>query len=92
MGTNLNDEEKMKYKGIYTFIYAKLFTIYIYVITNALTGYLRMTSKIQTAIGQIIEGKIISVTICHECHDVSSYLCIYACTVYVCVCAQNIPA
>ena len=33
--------------------------------------YLRMASKVQTAIGQIVEGKFISVTICHECYDVS---------------------
>ena len=46
-----------------------------------------MTSKIQTTIGQIIEGKIISVTICHECHDVSNQcfyvLCIKHIATYV---------
>ena len=32
-----------------------------------------MASKVPTAIGQVIEGKIISVTICHDCLDVSDY-------------------
>ena len=32
-----------------------------------------MASKVPTAIGQVIEGKNISVTICHECLDVSNY-------------------
>ena len=32
-----------------------------------------MASKVSTAIGQVIEGKIISVTICHECLDVSDH-------------------
>ena len=30
-----------------------------------------MAAKASTAIGEMIEGKIISVTICHECLDVS---------------------
>ena len=30
-----------------------------------------MASRVPTVIGQVIEGKIVSVTICHECHDVS---------------------
>ena len=29
-----------------------------------------MITKLPTAIGQVIEGKQISVTICHECCDV----------------------
>ena len=32
-----------------------------------------MASKVPTAIDQVIEGKIISVTICHDCLDVSDY-------------------
>ena len=32
-----------------------------------------MVAKVQTAIGQVIEGKIISVTICHKCHNVSNF-------------------
>ena len=39
-------------------------------------GYLRMAEKLPTAIGQVIEGKFVSVTICHECHDVSDH-CLY---------------
>ena len=35
-----------------------------------------MSSKVPTAIGQVIEGKNVSVTICHECHDVSNH-CIH---------------
>ena len=31
-----------------------------------------MALKVPTAIGQVIEGKNVSVTICHECHDVSN--------------------
>lgn len=32
-----------------------------------------MAEKLPTAIGQVIEGKFVSVTICHECHDVSDH-------------------
>ena len=35
-----------------------------------------MAEKLPTAIGQVIEGKFVSVTICHECHDVSDH-CLY---------------
>ena len=35
-----------------------------------------MAMKVLTAIGKVIEGKTISVTICHECHEVSNhYFC-----------------
>ena len=44
-------------------------------------GYLRMASKVPTAIGQVIEGKNISVTICHECLDVSNYF--YALSIHL---------
>ena len=42
-------------------------------------GYLRMASKVPTVIGQVVEGKIVSVTICHECQDVSNqcYVVLY---------------
>ena len=41
---------------------------------NIETGYLRMATKLLTAIGEAIEGKTISVTICHDCHEVSKSL------------------
>ena len=31
-----------------------------------------MATKVLTAIGKVIEGKTISVIICHECHEVSN--------------------
>ena len=34
-----------------------------------------MAEKVPTAIDQVIEGKQISVMICHECHDVCVVLC-----------------
>ena len=34
-----------------------------------------MAEKVPTAIDQVIEGKQISVMICHECHDVCIVLC-----------------
>ena len=34
-------------------------------------GYLRMASKVPNIISQVIQGKVVSVTICHECLDVS---------------------
>lgn len=37
-------------------------------------GYLQMALKVQTVIGQIVEGNIVSVTICHECLDVRKYI------------------
>ena len=36
-----------------------------------------MAGKVPTAIGQVIEGKIMSFRICHECHDVSNYYLIF---------------
>ena len=32
-----------------------------------------MADKLPTAIGQVIEGKFVSITICHECRDVSDH-------------------
>ena len=31
-----------------------------------------MASKVPTVIGQVVEGKVVSVTICHKCQDVSN--------------------
>ena len=45
-----------------------------------MVGYLRMASKVPTVIGQVIQGKVVSVTICHECLDVSEQYFNY-CTV-----------
>ena len=43
-----------------------------------------MATKILTAISKAIEGKTISVTICHECHEVSNrYFCNIATYSYV---------
>ena len=33
-----------------------------------------MASKQPTVIDEVVGGKIVSVTICHECHDVSIYV------------------
>ena len=33
-----------------------------------------MAEKVPTAIDEVIEGKQISVMICHECHDVCSFM------------------
>ena len=41
-----------------------------------------MTDKLPTAIGQVIEGKFISITICHECRDVSNHF--LNCSLIVC--------
>ena len=41
-----------------------------------------MADKLPTAIGQVIEGKFISITICHECRDVSNHF--LNCSLIVC--------
>ena len=53
-----------------------------------MVGYLRMASKVPTVIGQVIQGKVVSVTICHECLDVSEQYFSYVATVLTthCVC------
>ena len=57
-------------KGLYYF-YSPVETVKLY-----FSGYLRMAVKVLTAIGKVIEGKTISVTICHECHEVRNhYFC-----------------
>ena len=50
-----------------------------------MVGYLRMASKVPTVIGQVIQGKVVSVTICHECLDVSEQ-CFHHCAVIHCIC------
>ena len=52
-----------------------------------MVGYLRMASKVPTVIGQVIQGKVVSVTICHECLDVSKQ-CFHHCAVLIihCIC------
>ena len=52
-------------------------------------GYLRMATKVPTIIGQVIQGKVVSVTICHECLDVrdqcfSLYVVLTICCKYIC--------
>lgn len=45
-----------------------------------------MAAKVSTAISEVIEGKIISVTICHECLDVSyHYLVIDKYLISICI-------
>ena len=53
------------------------------------TDYLRMAEKVPTAIGQVIEGKIMSFRICHECHDVSNNCFIFMCNkIHIVACSK----
>jgi len=60
----MDDEERLQLRGIYHL------PVPWFIMSNVLVGYLRMVPKLQTAIGQAIEGTTISTTICHECHEV----------------------
>ena len=35
------------------------------------TGHLRLASKVDVAVSGVVQGSVVSVVICHECHNVS---------------------
>ena len=59
--------------------------IYINYICIQMLGYLRMATKVSTIIAQVIQGKVVSVTICHECLDVRDQ-CFSLCIVLTICC------